>query len=208
MISVDAIARMDIGSVMTGPGYDFISNYARMGSGRAMLYTIAESLNITLNPEDSYNNYLSRFSAVTLCYLFERRTLQTVSELHRRNLNLIKDAMTPTHAAAFALFGISVGDTGDLLHYTLNTLTIDAEQFADIVLESVVKCNIKANGLAMLVRHGTGRQIKLVIDKLYANANREHVKETLEQLAARGDFNELCQQAIPRIARDMGGQNE
>lgn len=207
MISVDAIARRDFAAVMTGPGYDFISNYVRMGSGRAMLYTIADLLNITLDGQ-SYNNYLSRFSAVTLCYLLEKRTLPAGSEIHRRNLNLIKEDMTHTHAAAFALFGISDGDTGDILNYTLNTLAIDANQFADIVLESIVKGNVKSAGLAMIIRHGTGRQVKLVIDKLYANANKNHVKETLEQLAARSDFNILCQQAIPRIATYLGGQDE
>ena len=207
MVTVDSISRRDFAAVMTGPGYDFISNYVRMGSGRAISFVIAESLNITLD-EDTYGNYLSRFSVVALCYLLEKRHLPNNSEARRRRLNFIKEDMTPTHAAAFALFGITDGDTGDLLQYTLNNLTIDAEMFANIVLESIVRYNVKAHGLAMFIRHGTGRQIKLVIDKLYANANREHVKETLEQLSARGDFNFLCQQAIPRIASYMGGQDE
>mgnify|MGYP007069469379 CR=1 FL=1 len=207
MLTIDAISRKDIGAVLTGCGYEFLSNYLRMGSGRALGHLLSATLGIEMDDE-TYGRYMSRYSIITLLWLMESRHVPVNGDIRNRRINFVRDDMTATHAAMYALYGMQESDSDFLVNYTLNNFNIDNVVLADIILDSIVRGSINVKALASFIKNAKGQQIKITIDKLYANAHKLNVKDTLVALSNRSDYAEICRVAVRKIAEAMGGSHD
>ena len=206
LLTIEQIAGREGHRLLTSNGYDFMSYYYRMGSGRSIIHSMAESALGEL-PDEFYNRYYSKHAMTVVAYLMEKRGLTTNGPCRRRALNMVNSSATDTDIALVLLMGLAEGDAIILAATFLPILDrgINHEEFSTAFVAAIKQGWLGSGQVGLIIRNCSGLVIKAIMDKIYEMSGDIRVKGCTENLAGRTDFTELCTISTQKIAAALSG---